>query len=218
MGIPRCRSAAVLSRSSGGGGRTLKFIQSFRAIGRCCPESFRGAPVSLITAGEFHFFAFVGRAGADDGDDGDEGVNVPHVAHFAEGDHGGAFDVMDSAGLAGGDEGPDLRIVPRTLGRWKIRNPKSEIRNKPEIRRSKSEGSPSFEIRNARGFFGICWAANLRYSRILANGQRLWAGTSGFGLRASSRFAGFRISDFELRSSPSRRASPPARPGQGCPS
>src|SRR5204863_685365 len=63
---------------------------------------------ALVAAGEFHFLAFVGGAGADDGDDGDEGVNVVDVAHFAEGDHGGAFDVVDGAGLAGGDELPDL--------------------------------------------------------------------------------------------------------------
>jgi len=66
---------------------------------------------ALVTAGEFHFFAFVGGAGADDGDDGDEGVDVTRIAHFAEGNHGGAFDVMDSAGVAGGDELPDVGIV-----------------------------------------------------------------------------------------------------------
>src|ERR1043165_4581767 len=139
MGVPPCRSAAVLSRSSGGGVRTLEFIQNFRAIGLCCPESFRGAPVSLVTTGKLHFFAFVGGAGANDGDDGDEGVNVPHVAHFGEGDHGGAFDVMDGPGLAGGDEGPDLRIVPRTLGRWKIRNPKTENPREAQHTKNKTE-------------------------------------------------------------------------------
>src|ERR1043166_6204890 len=105
MGIPRCRSAAVLSRSSGGGVRTLKFIQSFRAIGRCCPESFRGAPVSLITAGGVHFFFFLLRAGGGGGggEGGEGGLNSPLVSFFEGGNRGGFLDVMDSAGPAGGD-------------------------------------------------------------------------------------------------------------------
>ena len=68
---------------------------------------------SLVTAGEFHFLVLVGRAGPNDRDDGDEGVNVVDVAHFTEGDHGGAFDVVDGAGVAVCNKGPDLGVVPR---------------------------------------------------------------------------------------------------------
>src|SRR5206468_3347203 len=75
------------------------------------------APVkALVAAGEFHFFVFVGGAGADDGDDGDQTIYVADVAHFAEGDHGVAFNVVDGAGVAVGDEVPDAGVSPGLEG------------------------------------------------------------------------------------------------------
>ena len=76
---------------------------------------------ALVTAREFHFFALVGSARADDGDDGDEGVDVAYITHLAQRNHGGAFDVVNGSGLAGGDERPDGGIIEGTEGGRKIR-------------------------------------------------------------------------------------------------
>src|SRR5436190_8639891 len=67
---------------------------------------------ALITARKFHFLALVGRPRPDDGNNRNQGVDVLHIAHLAERDHGGAFDVMHGAGVAGGNELPNLRISP----------------------------------------------------------------------------------------------------------
>jgi len=99
---------------------------------------------ALVTAGKLHFFTFVGSAGTNDGNDGDQGVDVAHVAHFAEGDHGGAFDVVHGASTAAGDEVPDPGIVEGAGGRRKAEG------GKAEIRRPKSERRPKVETRRGR--------------------------------------------------------------------
>jgi len=70
---------------------------------------------ALVAAGEGAFFAFVGGAWADDGLDGGEAIDVAAVGHDEEAGHGGAFDVEDAAGVAGGDGVPGLGVVPVEL-------------------------------------------------------------------------------------------------------
>ena len=113
------------------------FERGVRVVNRAKP---------LVAAGKLHFLAFVGGAGADDGDDGDEGVNIAHVAHFAEGNHRGAFDVVNGAGVAGGDERPDLRVIERT-GR----------RRKDEGRRSKAERRKRFTTTDGHRWTQMWW-------------------------------------------------------------
>src|ERR1044071_7576834 len=90
---------------------------------------------SLITARKFHFLALVGCTGTNDRHNSDKSIDVLHVAHFAERDHGRAFNMMHSAGVARRDQAPDFGIIPGThrgrkaWGSSENRIPQSEYRN-----------------------------------------------------------------------------------------
>src|ERR1051326_7546085 len=104
---------------------------------------------ALVPARKFHLLAFIGGARTNHRDDGDQRIDVMHVAHFAERDHRRAFNVMDGAGAAAGDEGPDLTIVPRPADRGKaeIRNPNVRQLSRVHVRISDFEFLSDFGLR-----------------------------------------------------------------------
>ena len=68
---------------------------------------------SLGASGKLFFLGTIGGAWANDGDDGDEAIDILDRADLGEGDHGGAFDVVNAASISGGEHRPDVGIVPR---------------------------------------------------------------------------------------------------------
>ena len=67
---------------------------------------------ALGASGKLFFLGPIGGAWANDGDDGDEAIDILDVADLGEGDHGGAFDVVNAASISGGEHRPDVGIVP----------------------------------------------------------------------------------------------------------
>ena len=71
---------------------------------------------ALITPREGEFLSLVCRTGADDAHNRHQPVNFPHVTHPAKAGHGGAFDMMDGAGVAARNHFPHFGVLPRLDG------------------------------------------------------------------------------------------------------